>query len=206
MLPRPRAGAGEREDARVRGHRETLEMVRDCAQRAAQRASGGSRGALGRAARHRSRAVRAADGTSLIVSTRWAGGEQLRVLPSLGSTTAVETPTVEQSIGRLDRIGVASPSRSSTFVPLGDGADVVRLFGGSALRDRSRARAAARDIEGARGVAVNPMRVSRRRSSALAGARAARTRSTRRPGSSCIAILSRRSRTVIRPHPTGSTR
>ena len=113
-------------------HRETLEMLRDALSRHAQLASGVFHEELSAARRDTEVArFRAEDGPSILVSTE-AGGEGRNfefchrlVLYDL----AWKPSTVEQRIGRLDRIGRRMPVQIVYFRPSsGIGADVVRLF------------------------------------------------------------------------------
>jgi ATP-dependent helicase HepA len=113
-------------------HRETLEMLRDALSARAQLASGVFHEGLSAARRDMEVArFRAEDGPSILVSTE-AGGEgrnfefcRRLVLYDLPWTPA----TVEQRIGRLDRIGRRIPVEIVYFRPPGGiGADVVRLF------------------------------------------------------------------------------
>ena len=113
-------------------HRETLEMLRDALSARAQLASGVFHEDLSAARRDTEVArFRADDGPSLLVSTE-AGGEgrnfefcQRLVLYDLPWAPS----TVEQRIGRLDRIGRRIPVDVVYFRPAsGIGADVVRLF------------------------------------------------------------------------------
>ena len=113
-------------------HRETLEMLRDALSRGAQLASGVFHEDLSAARRDTEVArFRADDGPSILVSTE-AGGEG-RNFEFCHRLVLYDLPwkpsTVEQRIGRLDRIGRAMPVRIVYFrPPSGIGADVVRLF------------------------------------------------------------------------------
>ena len=159
---------------------------------------------------------RADDGPSLLVSTE-AGGEG-RNFEFCHRLVLYDLPwkpaTVEQRIGRLDRIGRRMPVDVVYFRPAsGIGADVVRLFErlGAVPRADRRRRAAARARRArARG--------DRARSAARADRRAASTRSsprrrrrarasTKRRISSCIASRiapssARRSSPASRPAST----
>ena len=113
-------------------HRETLEMLRDALSARAQLASGVFHEELSAARRDTEVArFRAADGPSLLVSTE-AGGEG-RNFEFCHRLVLYDLPwkpsTVEQRIGRLDRIGRRIPVEIVYFRPAsGIGADVVRLF------------------------------------------------------------------------------
>jgi ATP-dependent helicase HepA len=113
-------------------HRETLEMLRDALSARAQLATGVFHEALSAARRDTEVArFRAADGPSLLVSTE-AGGEG-RNFEFCHRLVLYDLPwkpaTVEQRIGRLDRIGRRIPVEIVYFRPAsGIGADVVRLF------------------------------------------------------------------------------
>jgi len=113
-------------------HRETLEMLRDALSARAQLASGVFHEELSAARRDTEVArFRAADGPSLLVSTE-AGGEG-RNFEFCDRLVLYDLPwrpsTVEQRIGRLDRIGRRIPVEIAYFrPPSGIGADVVRLF------------------------------------------------------------------------------
>ena len=113
-------------------HRETLEMLRDALSARAQLASGVFHEALSAARRDTEVArFRADDGPSLMVSTE-AGGEG-RNFEFCHRLVLYDLPwrpsTVEQRIGRLDRIGRRLPVDIVYFRPAaGIGADVVRLF------------------------------------------------------------------------------
>jgi ATP-dependent helicase HepA len=113
-------------------HRETLEMLRDALSARAQLATGVFHEALAAARRDTEVArFRAADGPSLLVSTE-AGGEG-RNFEFCHRLVLYDLPwkpaTVEQRIGRLDRIGRRMPVEVVYFRPAsGIGADVVRLF------------------------------------------------------------------------------
>jgi ATP-dependent helicase HepA len=113
-------------------HRETLEMLRDSLSRHAQLASGVFHEELSVARRDIEVArFHAADGPSLLISTE-AGGEG-RNFEFCHRLVLYDLPwkpsTVEQRIGRLDRIGRRIPVQIIYFQPpSGIGADVVRLF------------------------------------------------------------------------------
>jgi ATP-dependent helicase HepA len=113
-------------------HRETLEMVRDALSARGQLASGVFHEELSAVRRDTEVArFRAADGPSLLVSTE-AGGEG-RNFEFCHRLVLYDLPwrpsTVEQRIGRLDRIGRRMPVEIVYFRPAsGIGADVVRLF------------------------------------------------------------------------------
>ena len=113
-------------------HRETLEMLRDALSARAQLATGVFHEELSAARRDTEVArFRADDGPSLLVSTE-AGGEG-RNFEFCHRLVLYDLPwkpsTVEQRIGRLDRIGRRIPVEIVYFRPAsGIGADVVRLF------------------------------------------------------------------------------
>ncbi len=113
-------------------HRETLEMLRDALSARAQLASGVFHEDLSAARRDTEVArFRAEDGPSLLVSTE-AGGEG-RNFEFCHRLVLYDLPwkpsTVEQRIGRLDRIGRRIPVEVVYFRPPGGiGASVVRLF------------------------------------------------------------------------------
>ncbi|HXG57095.1 MAG TPA: helicase-related protein [Vicinamibacterales bacterium] len=113
-------------------HRETLEMLRDALSTQAQLASGVFHEELSAARRDTEVArFREADGPSILVSTE-AGGEG-RNFEFCHRLVLYDLPwkpsTVEQRIGRLDRIGRRIPVEIIYFRPSsGIGADVVRLF------------------------------------------------------------------------------
>ena len=113
-------------------HRETLEMLRDALSRHAQLASGVFHEELSAARRDTEVArFRADDGPSILVSTE-AGGEG-RNFEFCHRLVLYDLPwkpsTVEQRIGRLDRIGRRMPVQIVYFrPPSGIGADVVKLF------------------------------------------------------------------------------
>ena len=113
-------------------HRETLEMLRDALSGRAQVASGVFHEELSAARRDIEVAqFRAEDGPSILVSTE-AGGEG-RNFEFCHRLVLYDLPwkpsTVEQRIGRLDRIGRRMPVQIVYFRrPHGIGADVVRLF------------------------------------------------------------------------------
>ena len=113
-------------------HRETLEMLRDALSARAQVASGVFHEELSAARRDTEVArFRADDGPSVLVSTE-AGGEG-RNFEFCTRLILYDLPwapsTVEQRIGRLDRIGRRVPVDIVYFRPAaGIGADVVRLF------------------------------------------------------------------------------
>jgi ATP-dependent helicase HepA len=113
-------------------HRETLEMLRDALSAQVQLASGVFHEELSAARRDTEVArFRAEDGPSILVSTE-AGGEG-RNFEFCHRLVLYDLPwkpwTVEQRIGRLDRIGRRIPVEIIYFRPAsGIGADVVRLF------------------------------------------------------------------------------
>jgi ATP-dependent helicase HepA len=113
-------------------HRETLEMLRDELSRHAQLASGVFHEELSVARRDIEVArFRANDGPSILISTE-AGGEG-RNFEFCHRLVFYDLPwkpsTVEQRIGRLDRIGRRMPVQIIYFRPAtGIAADVVRLF------------------------------------------------------------------------------
>jgi len=113
-------------------HRETLEMLREALSARAQIATGVFHEALSAARRDTEVArFRAADGPSILVSTE-AGGEG-RNFEFCHRLVLYDLPwkpaTIEQRIGRLDRIGRRIPVEIVYFRPAsGIGADVVRLF------------------------------------------------------------------------------
>lgn len=113
-------------------HRETLEMIRDALSRRAQLASGVFHEELSAARRDIEVArFHAEDGPSILISTE-AGGEG-RNFEFCHRLVLYDLPwkpsTVEQRIGRLDRIGRRMPVEIVYFrPPAGIGADVVRLF------------------------------------------------------------------------------
>ena len=113
-------------------HRDTLEMLREALGRQAQLATGVFHEDLSAARRDIEVAqFRAADGPSLLVSTE-AGGEG-RNFEFCHRLVLYDLPwkpsTVEQRIGRLDRIGRRMPVQIVYFrPPSGTGAAVVRLF------------------------------------------------------------------------------
>jgi ATP-dependent helicase HepA len=113
-------------------HRETLEMLRDALSARAQLASGVFHEELSAVRRDTEVArFRADDGPSVLVSTE-AGGEG-RNFEFCHRLVLYDLPwrpsTVEQRIGRLDRIGRRIPVEVVYFRPAsGIGADVVRLF------------------------------------------------------------------------------
>lgn len=113
-------------------HRETLEMLRDALDARAQLASGVFHEDLTAARRDTEVALfRAADGPSLLVSTE-AGGEG-RNFEFCHRLVLFDLPwrpaTIEQRIGRLDRIGRRIPVEVVYFRPAsGIGADVVRVL------------------------------------------------------------------------------
>jgi ATP-dependent helicase HepA len=113
-------------------HRETLEMLRDSLSRHAQLASGVFHEELSVARRDIEVArFHAGDGPSLLISTE-AGGEG-RNFEFCHRLVLYDLPwkpsTVEQRIGRLDRIGRRMPVQIVYFrPPSGIGADAVRLF------------------------------------------------------------------------------
>jgi ATP-dependent helicase HepA len=113
-------------------HRETLEMLRDALSRHAQLASGVFHEELSVARRDIEVArFHAGDGPSILISTE-AGGEG-RNFEFCHRLVLYDLPwkpsTVEQRIGRLDRIGRRLPVQIVYFRPSsGVGADVVRLF------------------------------------------------------------------------------
>jgi len=113
-------------------HRETLELLRDALSRLAQLASGVFHEELSVARRDIEVArFHAEDGPSVLISTE-AGGEG-RNFEFCHRLVLYDLPwkpsTVEQRIGRLDRIGRRMPVQIVYFrPPSGVGADVVRLF------------------------------------------------------------------------------
>jgi len=113
-------------------HRETLEMLRAALSQGAQLASGTFHEELTAARRDTEVArFREAGGPSLLVSTE-AGGEG-RNFEFCRRLVLFDLPwkpsTIEQRIGRLDRIGRRLPVEILYFVPPeGIGRDVVRLF------------------------------------------------------------------------------
>jgi ATP-dependent helicase HepA len=113
-------------------HRETLEMLRDALSARAQLASGVFHEELSAVRRDTEVArFRADDGPSVLVSTE-AGGEG-RNFEFCHRLVLYDLPwrpsTVEQRIGRLDRIGRRIPVEIVYFRPAsGIGAEVVRLF------------------------------------------------------------------------------
>src|SRR4029079_4410447 len=108
-------------------HRETLEMLRDALSREAQLASGVFHEELSAVRRDTEVwGFRAADGPSILVSTE-AGGEG-RNFEFCHRLVLYDLPwkpsTVEQRIGRLDRIGRRMPVEIISFrPPHGIGAD-----------------------------------------------------------------------------------
>ena len=113
-------------------HRETLEMLRDALGRHAQLASGVFHEELSAARRDTEVArFRADDGPSILVSTE-AGGEG-RNFEFCHRLVLYDLPwnpsTVEQRIGRIDRIGRRMPVNIVYFRPSsGIGAEVVRAL------------------------------------------------------------------------------
>jgi ATP-dependent helicase HepA len=113
-------------------HRETLEMLRDALSARAQLASGVFHEELSAARRDIEVArFRADDGPGILVSTE-AGGEG-RNFEFCHRLVLYDLPwrpsTVEQRIGRLDRIGRRIPVHIAYFRPAsGIGADALRLF------------------------------------------------------------------------------
>ncbi len=113
-------------------HRETLEMLRDALSARAQLASGVFHEELSAARRDTEVArFREDEGPSILVSTE-AGGEG-RNFEFCHRLVLYDLPwkpsTIEQRIGRLDRIGRRIPVAIVYFRPAsGIGADVVRLF------------------------------------------------------------------------------
>lgn len=113
-------------------HRETLDMLRDVLSARAQLATGVFHEALSAARRDTEVArFRADDGPSLLVSTE-AGGEG-RNFEFCDRLVLFDLPwkpsTIEQRIGRLDRIGRRIPVEIIYFRPsAGIGAHVVRLY------------------------------------------------------------------------------
>ncbi len=113
-------------------HRETLEMLRQALSARAQLATGVFHEELSTARRDTEVArFRAGDGPSMLISTE-AGGEG-RNFEFCDRLVLYDLPwrpsTVEQRIGRLDRIGRRIPVEIVYFRPAsGIGADVVRLF------------------------------------------------------------------------------
>jgi len=114
-------------------HRETLEMLRTAFSHRAQLATGAFHEELSPARRDTEVALfRNPDGPSVLVSTE-AGGEG-RNFEFCRRLVLFDLPwkpaTVEQRIGRLDRIGRRLPVEIVYFQPPdGIGADVVRLLG-----------------------------------------------------------------------------
>ena len=173
-------------------------MLRDALSARAQLASGVFHEELSAARRDTEVArFRADDGPSLLVSTE-AGGEG-RNFEFCHRLVLYDLPwkpsTVEQRIGRLDRIGRRIPVEIVYFRPAsGIGADVVRLFERLGLfrepmagrRAAARARRARAGGDRARS---RTRRCPMRRSSSSSPTRRRRARgSTRRRISSCIAI------------------
>lgn len=113
-------------------HRETLEMLRTALSRRAQLATGVFHEDLPTTRRDTEVArFREPDGPSLLVSTECGGeGRNFEFCRRLVLFDLPWTPsTVEQRIGRLDRIGRRIPVEIVYFRPPGGiGADVVRLF------------------------------------------------------------------------------
>jgi len=113
-------------------HRETLEMLRTALSHRAQLASGVFHEDLSPARRDTEVArFHEADGPSLLVSTECGGeGRNFEFCRRLILFDLPWKPTsVEQRIGRLDRIGRRIPVEIVYFrPPRGIGADVVRLF------------------------------------------------------------------------------
>jgi len=113
-------------------HRETLEMLRTALSHRVQLASGVFHEDLSPARRDTEVArFREADGPSLLVSTECGGeGRNFEFCRRLILFDLPWKPTsVEQRIGRLDRIGRRIPVEIVYFrPPRGIGADVVRLF------------------------------------------------------------------------------
>jgi ATP-dependent helicase HepA len=113
-------------------HRETLDMLRDALSARAQLPTGVFHEDLSAARRDTEVArFRASDGPSLLVSTE-AGGEG-RNFEFCDRLVLYDLPwkpsTIEQRIGRLDRIGRRIPVAISYFrPPTGIGASVVRLY------------------------------------------------------------------------------
>ena len=166
-------------------HRETLEMLRDALSARAQLASGVFHEELSAARRDTEVArFRADDGPSLLVSTE-AGGEG-RNFEFCHRLVLYDLPwkpsTVEQRIGRLDRIGRRIPVEIVYFRPAsGIGADVVRLFerlGSSASRWQASSRsspmsrARSRSARSEPDAALSDAQIER----LIADAQAARTR------------------------------
>ena len=113
-------------------HRETLEMLRTALSHRAQLATGVFHEELSPARRDTEVArFREPDGLSLLVSTECGGeGRNFEFCRRLVLFDLPWKPsTVEQRIGRLDRIGRRIPVEIAYFrPPAGIGADVVRLF------------------------------------------------------------------------------
>lgn len=113
-------------------HRETLEMLRTALSDRAQVASGSFHEEMPAARRDMEIArFRADDGPSILVSTEAGGeGRNFEFCHRLALYDLPWNPsTVEQRIGRLDRIGRRLPVEIVYFrPPAGIGADVVRLF------------------------------------------------------------------------------
>jgi ATP-dependent helicase HepA len=113
-------------------HRETLEMLRTALSHRSQLASGVFHEELSPARRDTEVArFREPDGPSILVSTECGGeGRNFEFCRRLVLFDLPWTPsTVEQRIGRLDRIGRRIPVEIVYFrPPAGIGADVVRLF------------------------------------------------------------------------------
>jgi ATP-dependent helicase HepA len=113
-------------------HRETLEMLRTALSHRAQLATGLFHEELSPARRDMEVALfRAADGPSLLVSTESGGeGRNFEFCRRLVMFDLPWKPsTVEQRIGRLDRIGRRVPVEIVYFRPVaGIGRDVARLF------------------------------------------------------------------------------
>jgi ATP-dependent helicase HepA len=112
-------------------HRETLEMLRTALSHRAQLASGVFHEELSAARRDTEVALfRDPEGPSILVTTE-AGGEG-RNFEFCRRLVLFDLPwkpsTVEQRIGRLDRIGRRIPVEVVYFRPPGLGGDVVRLF------------------------------------------------------------------------------
>ncbi len=178
-------------------HRETLEMLRDALSARAQLASGVFHEELSAARRDTEVArFRAEDGPSILVSTE-AGGEG-RNFEFCHRLVLYDLPwkpsTVEQRIGRLDRIGRRIPVEIVYFrPPSGIGADVVRLFERLGIfrepwpeSSRSSRRSRARSKSSPSIQTACPLRSSIRSSRP----RRRRARESTRPRiNSCIAIL-----------------
>ena len=198
-------------------HRETLEMLRDALSARAQLASGVFHEELSAARRDTEVArFRADDGPSLLVSTE-AGGEG-RNFEFCHRLVLYDLPwkpsTVEQRIGRLDRIGRRMPGRDRLLPSRRRHRrrrrPAVRAARAVPRADRRR-RAAARPRRArarGRSRSIRTRRCPTRTSSGSSPRRRRRARaSTRRPTSSCIASRiapssARRSSPAFRPAST----